>query len=90
MKWVIRRTYLVRRSQVFECEMPDEMDPEHLASDHRDAFSLDLQRGGDVLNGWTAKCVSSDEEEELAYDEEKLEVISRQHADVIPIRRGKP
>lgn len=89
MKWTVRRTYLIRRSVTYECDMPEEMDPEHLGKEHPAEFAVDLTRGGDPLTGWTAKVIGQSDEE-TEYDEDTLEVIARQSANVLPFKRRKP
>lgn len=81
MKHTIRRTYMVRKVEVYEVTMPDEEDPQHFIDDHFGRFDEDLTNGV-----FDATLVSKDTEH-LDYDELHLEVVDRESAKVISIRR---
>jgi hypothetical protein len=81
MRHRIRRTYTVRQVEVFDVSLPDDIDPQHLIAEHYDEFSTDLSGGLYDATLVTSKI------EPLEYDELHLEVIDRESARVIPMRK---
>ena len=89
MKHTVERSYLIRRVERWEVAAADDVDPAHMIAEHFDQFSQDLDGGGNPLDGWTSH-KQSEADEPIEFNEMHLEVVDREHADVIPIGRKRP
>lgn len=77
----IRRSRVVRHIEVYDVSLSDDVDPRHLIEEHAHQFDSDMTSGG-----LDARQVSSTVEE-LEWNELHLEVVDRDSARVIPMRR---
>jgi hypothetical protein len=78
----VKVSRLVRHVEVYDVKLEDESSAHHLATDHPEQFAVDLEAGEFEI----VQPVSSSQEE-LAFNELSVEVVDREPATVIPMRR---
>lgn len=81
MRHTIKRTFLVKRVQTWDVDLPDTENPQHFIDDHFHQFDSDLTSGMGTLTSETTEL--------LDYDELHLEVLERESGKVIPIGRKR-
>lgn len=79
-KHVVERSFLVRKVEIYEIDLPPDTDPHHLITHHFTSFYTDVGNDG-TLTGTR--------EDETDYEELRLEVIDTESAKIIPLSQGR-
>lgn len=77
-KHTIDRSYLIRRVERYEVELPDDTDPQELIDHHFNSFDTEVATGG---------ALQDISDTSVEYAELKLTIIDREAGKVLPFKR---